>query len=738
MSIRPRLLGAMAFFPLFLLGCGQGVREDRTAAWSPNGQGVAFQHGRDGVYIGNEDGQPPRQVLNLPSDAIAASTPLWDATGKRLLLTTARLAPGEPPLRLAGSNLTPAGQVYGRRRVITTFWLRDETNAAANARTVALFDAACDHPGYVAANLAARWHPDGQHILFVDRAADGGVGLFTFDLKTQQRTSLFPHTAGAMVFDWDPTGTFLGVVMGHEPPDPGSDGLWVARGDGPWWHVAGTEALADAERPALLERLRASGPAWSPEGTRFAVVTCPVPPTQDGPGQHRLLLAQADPRTVAEIARGLEPFRDLHWSPDGRTIGYVRGRPSGTLVVHDLGMREGKEMAGHDVRRFAGWNRTGDQLAYVAADPARPSGSPWTTLLLPDADARDAVFVARRDGANAHVAFSGLRVTFPRWAPNDDRLSLWLTFTPTYRSALAYLVGLGLPAGDPAAILDARTGAVRWQTTSAFEKAQVGHHHLAQHDNEAAWKWYSEAERELPPQAPLAGPVSDRRFPSDQDFTFFQYICLTRLGRRDEAATKLATFRSYFALPAPAADPRPLDKKREQTLAASFGPDLAGLQALIAAEAFLSLDAAAEGQAFFEEQMKTVREPDARLFYAAVLSQFLLIREDYRGYARLVDRTILPLLADHKTLLDRAQTDRSWLTSVEAFPVLYGLAAVLPMASPDFRRRLPDDARPLAEAASRLIPPAPWSPANPPDDPAKAFREAVQAWAQLLEALREE
>src|SRR5206468_2236065 len=113
------------------------------------------------------------------------------------------------------------------------------------------------------------------------------------------------------------------------------------------------------------------------------------------------------------------------------------------------------------IRKFAGFDATGRRLAYVAATPMNPPlTSPWwALLLLPDPLARDSVWIADADaiGPGSEV-FSGTRVTFPLWSPSEERLSLWLTFTPQYRSLLSIFRRWGLWPGDPAATIDVRSG----------------------------------------------------------------------------------------------------------------------------------------------------------------------------------------------------------------------------------------------------------------------------------------
>ena len=68
---------------------------------------------------------------------------------------------------MAESDPNPAGELFFKAPIVYTCWLRDE---AKGEPPVKLFDAKCDHVGYVAANLAVRWHPQGDRILLYRRS----------------------------------------------------------------------------------------------------------------------------------------------------------------------------------------------------------------------------------------------------------------------------------------------------------------------------------------------------------------------------------------------------------------------------------------------------------------------------------------------------------------------------------------------------------------------------------------
>src|SRR5262249_54211950 len=150
---------------------------------------------------------------------------------------------------------------------------------------------------------------------------------------------------------------------------------------------------------------------------------------------------------------------------------------------------------------------------------------------------------------------------------------------------------------------------------------------------------YEEAERELPPPAPVT--VRDfmdyfRALQGPRDFSFFQYHCLTKLGRTDEARAKLVQFRQLFLprFPAPANGQAPSaalttdGKTLEQQLQELLDPgNLVGalLQDLYVVEVFLSVDAPRDAETFLRSVQAQADTDAARLSRAIALGQILLL-----------------------------------------------------------------------------------------------------------------
>ena len=496
-----------------------------------------------------------------------------------------------------------------------------------------------------------RWEPSGDAVLFIDREDGAAHGIYRFDLRTAKRTRAFPYDAEALIFDFAPDGSLVCVL-----DDEKRAGIWIQRGGG-WRHIPAL--LATGRLPSRIEALRASRPAFAPDGKRFAMVT------RIGEKEHALRLASVDSRAVSTLATGDGAYRDLHWSPDGRSLG----------VVHDQKLwiyRDGRLTAAQGdrpVRRFAGWNAAGDRTAIVVPDQVPHSKGPlWSLLLVPDPRARDAVMVGGRE------VFRGMRVTFPRWSPTENRLSVWFTFAPTHRSMLSILLNTGLRPGDPAAIFSPADRGIAWMAVSAREKEQIGHYQLLQGRPERAWSWYERAAREREPREETLTPLDfmdrDRRVP---DIALFESICLGRLGRAQEAAARRSAFDGLFGALA----------DKQETASARLLRWL--VRDLYVTEVYCSIDSAGEAATELSGELAAT-DLARRLSAALVLSQVLLVQGRHAEYAELVTTTLLPAW-------------QRWLASdpyreAPEFGGLLGellVVPLLPLLTDDYLKRLPKE-----------------------------------------------
>jgi Tol biopolymer transport system component len=679
-----------------IAGCGQPVREDRSINWSGDGKAVGFQHGAEGVFIAGKDGCNLTKIYQPGPEILVTSTPLWSPDGRQAIFTTAQNA-GDAPrasIRLPNAGSDPAGNVYTQQPIKYTCWLYEKSKNDRLPAPTALFEAICDHVGYVAANLAVRWHPRGKHVFYVQEVAPQQHALFVYDLTKHSSRQVTPHASEAFIFDWTPDGSNLVCVLGSRQRTD-TDGIWIGQPDADdWWHVPDSGDLACPELPSALESLRATRPAWTPDSKRFAFVSYVPSPSQANLGRSTLRVGNLLTRTAGILAEGTEPFRDLHWSPDGKTLGMFQ--LPGSLRVVAPGVPLSAPINQRPVRQFAGWNASGDRLAYVTPDPIPYApGDYWAFLFVPDSHGRDAVFVADGLGKEpGHEVFSGLRVTFPQWSPREDKLSLWATFCPPYRSWVSIFLAWGLRPGDPAAILDMKTGRLDWLAVNAHEKIQVGHYYLYKRDYAEAWRWYAQGERELPPPQPptlrqFLGRLLNASGP--ENASFFEWYCLNKLGRAAEAKAKLNDFkRTFLPTRSDKLDPE-LDPSINGDALVRFVHELIDergffaplLRDLYAAEVLLSLAAASDAEEYFRREMDQGSTEGRRLSSAIVFSQLLLLQKRYDEYADVMSGKVLPLL------LPRFESHMP--AAVAQWPE-FGAAIqailLLPLYSPDFYARL--------------------------------------------------
>jgi len=652
-----------AFLAILSFGCGDPVREDRTIEFSRDGDAVAFQHDREGVFVADAQGSNLTRIFEPDPSVVATSRPLHNPRDGRLIFTTARdLGQQGQPQAAGFFDTPPEGAILIGRPVKYTCWLRDEPVGDSQPSPRELFTARCEHIGYVGAGLAVRWHPDGERLLYVDSRGDAARrhAVYEFNVRDGSTRRAFPHRADAVIFDFTPVGSRLVCLVGNSVETKGIGaaaeitGIWIGTpaDDASWRHVSGSQNLAHGELPSLIESLRASRPAWTADESRFASVVSEAHWHGEEPARSMLRITRGDTHGTKTVFTSAAPLTDLHWSPDGSRLGFVEQSPSGggNLRIYAAGGDISAPVNSRPVRRFAGFDSSGTRLAYVVADESGLSSESqnWSLLLSPDRLSRDAVVVANAaDGANAASVFSGMRVTFPLWSPTENRLSVWMTFVPRYRSLLSLLRGLGLRPGDPAATLDLGTGEVSWLAVNPAEELQVGHCYLLKKDWERAWEWYERANAKRPPPKPprdWAEFVQTLGAPDRSEL--FEYHCLTQLGRLDAARARLNDFERNFFPPGPKfGEPAAevLDQIRRQ-FGSQFSLLLRVVHDLYAAEVFLSVDAPDAGIAFFREQMQLDDDPVNRLSRALALSQLALIAERREEYLSTCTELIAPFM----------------------------------------------------------------------------------------------
>jgi len=296
-------------------------RDVQTPAWSPDGRKLAFVSQRDGnseIYVMNADGSAQENLTRQPA---SDSHPSWSRDGRRIVFVSRRDDNSEIYVmnadgsglrnltRTPSDDLDPSWSPDGRAIAFVVQCV--PRRPCATAYGTYLYVVNADGSGLRRLKtprtqvLNPSWSADRKTIRF-------GRYLVRADGSGHSELPRNVPLAGT----WSPDGQRIAVVrVAHSPADarnPTKLGLWVVNADG-----------SNARRVA--GKATSGDPAWSSDGRRIAFRRYDRK-LGFGRGNSDLFVVNADGSGLRRLTRQAENVRWFAWSPDGRTIAFLRNR----------------------------------------------------------------------------------------------------------------------------------------------------------------------------------------------------------------------------------------------------------------------------------------------------------------------------------------------------------------------------------------------------------------------------
>jgi eukaryotic-like serine/threonine-protein kinase len=370
-----------------------GEAAGRDAAWSPDGQMIAYTDGSD-VYVAKSDGSEPHKIFTAPNQA---SFPAWSPDGQviRLISGTVTGSLGEllqvnVDGKAAHSLLpgwhTPPAESCGRWTADGRYFVFESRgNIWARAEKGGWFRKASAEPFQLTSGPMYFFSPlpskDGKKLFVVGSLARGELSRYDMKSATfvpfqsgisadgvsfskdgervayasfpeftlwkskadgSQRIQLTYPPLTAELPTWSPDGRQI-VFYGFLPGQKGK--LYTVAADG------GTPRELMPEDP--LEMLDST---WSPDGTRIAFGGAPADPNSS----IRVLDLGSHQISTLPGSKGLF---SPHWSPDGR---YLIAMPFGSvsLMLFDFASQKWEEIAKISLA-FPNWSKNGDSVYFL-------------------------------------------------------------------------------------------------------------------------------------------------------------------------------------------------------------------------------------------------------------------------------------------------------------------------------------------------------------------------------------
>jgi len=190
------------------------------------------------------------------------------------------------------------------------------------------------------------WSPDGREVAFL-RKVKGKSVLHVIVLAGGEAQVVPTGTLEPSSVRWSPDGKWFAFLASAESSKQKDEEKWRTGGVVDWGREYESTSLwvvpREGGEPRRLTKDNESVASfeWSPDGTRFAVLSAPSgDPYEESNHLTPRVIALKDGATIGVLAAKAEDYSNLRWSPDGRKLAVLTTHESlsmeNELRVYDL------------------------------------------------------------------------------------------------------------------------------------------------------------------------------------------------------------------------------------------------------------------------------------------------------------------------------------------------------------------------------------------------------------------